>query len=837
MTIDPERPLQPAPAPEPEPASAPGAATPAAAAPAPASAEQPLPVLVQARLAEAKLDEPVKLLLKEALGSGDGEGPEAASPAGRIHLESVNVSGFRGIGPKAWLNLNPRPGVTLVVGRNGCGKSSIAEAIETAFTGTNPRQQSGDATRAGIWRNLHDGAKPAIEVKLSIEGDPGPSRLTRSWPGEEFAASEGEFTRPGHGRVPADKADWKPALSDYRPFLSYADLDRMISGKPSQMYDAIATILGLGPLNEADSRLQAEKKQLDDAEKAVKEELPELVAALEPLGDDERAVRALVAIDVPLGKTDFAELDALVAGLPPSDETLLARLHREAEAEGPDPAEVRAAANRLREALADAEEARASGAEDNLQRADLLARALDHNTRHPYEESCPVCGTERKLDQAWVDSATDQVARLREEARAAEAARTELRSAVRAVQDLVREPKYIPESLAGPWDAWKSCRTIEDPAELAERAEHAAATLADACATVRRTAAQELAERDERWQRLVTRLAAWKGRAWQVKEDKARQGQLNKARTWIRSLSAELRQQRLDAFVDHSQRIWDHLRQESNVELESVSLHGSERATVRKLVMEVTVDGKKAPALSVMSQGEQHSLALSLFLPRAAAADSPFGFMVIDDPVQSMDPAKVHGLAQVLHELGQQRQVVVFTHDPRLRRAFTSQELPVTVLEVERGKDSKVKVRAATDPVRQAIDDARAIAGTKELPEAARTHVLPGLCRTALENAFVEAAWIRHHRAGVAEHALEDALDKADTLMQVAALGLFGDASRTGEVYRRLRELCGQPDPVDIVKQCQSGAHPEGARIPDPHRFVNRVEEIAKKVRKPEVTR
>ncbi|MEU8702046.1 hypothetical protein AB0C61_31160 [Streptomyces sp. NPDC048680] len=51
------------------------------------------------------------------------------------------------------------------------------------------------------------------------------------------------------------------------------------------------------------------------------------------------------------------------------------------------------------------------------------------------------------------------------------------------------------------------------------------------------------------------------------------------------------------------------------------------------------VDGEEASALGVMSQGEQHSLALSLFLPRAATAYSPFGFVVIADPVQSMDPA------------------------------------------------------------------------------------------------------------------------------------------------------------------------------------------------------
>ena len=45
-------------------------------------------------------------------------------------LESITVEGFRGIGPKRTLELEPGPGLTLVIGRNGSGKSSFAEAVE-----------------------------------------------------------------------------------------------------------------------------------------------------------------------------------------------------------------------------------------------------------------------------------------------------------------------------------------------------------------------------------------------------------------------------------------------------------------------------------------------------------------------------------------------------------------------------------------------------------------------------------------------------------------------------------------------------------------------------------
>ncbi|WP_326655938.1 AAA family ATPase [Streptomyces anthocyanicus] len=713
-----------------------------------ATTDQPAPLadLVRTRLAAAELTGPVKTLVEEALGDG---GAPASSPVGRVYLESVAVTRFRGIGPRTWLRLNPRPGVNLVVGRNGSGKSSIAEGLETAFTGTNLRWEGKDAARSRNWRNLHDtDGGPEIEVKLAVNGDDGRSTLVRTWEGEDFDDSRGELRRPGHGRVPLDQAGWEQPLANFRPFLSYADLDRMISGKPSQMYDAIATILGLGQLSAAESRLRQQLRELEAAAKAVKEELPGLKDALYRLEDDDRALQALLAVDTP-DVPDFAAVDALVAGLPArADDGLIAELRLEAAVQGPEMERTGVAVDRLREALACVDDLRGTSAEDALQRAALLERAVDHHDRHPDSDSCPVCGAIGKLDAVWAANALAQVAALRREAETVTAARSELRSAARAVQDLVHTPERVPVSLTDPWNAWTACRTIGDPVELARRALEAAVVLADACAAVRDRAACELEKRDERWSALVARLAGWAERARAVEAAKERLKELRKASAWLKALVAELREQRMAGFADQSQRIWEKLRQESNIDLKAVSLKGSEKANVRKLVMDVTVDGREASALGVMSQGEQHSLALSLFLPRAVTTDSPFGFIVIDDPVQSMDPAKVYGLARVLHELGQHRQVVVFTHDTRLQRAFVGQELPVAVFEVERGASSRVNVRPVTDPVRQALDDARAIAGSRDLPAAARTHVLPSLCRIALENAFLEAAWIRHHRAG-----------------------------------------------------------------------------------------
>ncbi len=377
--------------------------------------------------------------------------------------------------------------------------------------------------------------------------------------------------------------------------------------------------------------------------------------------------------------------------------------------------------------------------------------------------------------RAWAEQARTEVKRLTELAQDADDAQAQLDAAARTVRNLIgAEPAVLSADLGAAVDvsaareAWRGWTDITsagsgDPPFDAAGAQFAAVTAA--VAQLQKQAAAVLDQRRQAWRPVAAALAGWAEVARSSLRADARLTEVKKALTWLRAAGQDIRDARMAPFAAKSAEIWSLLRQESNVDLGPVRIVGS--GPQRHVTLDVTVDDVAGAALGVMSQGELHALGLALFLPRATTPESPFRFVVVDDPVQSMDPAKVEGLARLLARVGQDRQVIVFTHDDRLPEAIRRLQLPATIWEVSRREHSVVELTKNDDPVRRYLDDARAMARTDELSEGIRSVVVAGYCRNALEAACHEAIRARRIRAGRPFAEVERELMQAQKLRQV----------------------------------------------------------------------
>jgi hypothetical protein len=230
-------------------------------------------------------------------------------------------------------------------------------------------------------------------------------------------------------------------------------------------------------------------------------------------------------------------------------------------------------------------------------------------------------------------------------------------------------------------------------------------------------------------------------------------------------------------------------------------------ATRRRAVLGGSVDGQRTKALSVMSQGELHALALALFLPRATAANNPFRFVVLDDPIQAMDPAKIDGFVQVLSEIAQTHQVIVFSHDDRLASMIRETGTDARLVEVVREAGSKVTVRDNVNPALRQVNDVFALLKDDRLPDEIKTRVMPGLFRLAVEAAARQAFYAKQSLAGRSRAHFEKNWTAAKKTATRLALAVLGDPSAD-----LTRWLDAKPERRRTLRVCNA-VHNDGMNV------------------------
>ncbi len=721
------------------------------------------------------------------------------TPTAPLYLDELEVRAFRGIGPSARLTLAPGPGLTLVLGRNGSGKSSFAEALEALLTGTAGRWKDRHQAWKQGWKNLHEPTTSQIVARFVGPHDR-KLEVRRTWAdGAELEAST-VTTTPAHDAL----ADARAAISTFRPFLSYADLGTLLAGEPSRLFDELNGILGLDDLNDAIKLLTTERKRKDDETKALKHDLDKLLAQLATIDHPEAAAcRGALAVKKP----DLEHVETVARGESTDTGGDVAAMRRLAALTHPNLDEVVTLAQELREATSRTETLASASAAHAGELAELLDHALRYHQAHGGD--CPTCNA--PLSPTWSSERTAQLETLRtqsQELQAASIRSTQLQQRGRsliqappaAVNDAVRLGLGDGAGLA--WQRWFPAPSGSH--ELAAHLERHVLELIETVTALRTAAATKLQVLDADWRPAANHVLGWVQRARESAGHVELRKALKAAEQWLGEAEQEIRNARFAPIADQTQHIWSQLRHSSNVDLASISLAGNK--TRRHVALDVTVDGTSGVAVGVMSQGELNALALSLFLPRMALPGSPFGFVVIDDPVQAMDPHKVDGLARVLAEFAATRQVIVFTHDTRLSDAIRNLQIDAQILEVTRRGQSAVEVRPVYDPARRALDDARALLfAQKEVGDEVLMRLVPALGRTAIEAACVAAI----RRRGVVPPGatdIQDALDHAKTTHQLLALALLGDANRGADVYASVNNRL-HPGAADALRACKEGAH------------------------------
>lgn len=212
-----------------------------------------------------------------------------------------------------------------------------------------------------------------------------------------------------------------------------------------------------------------------------------------------------------------------------------------------------------------------------------------------------------------------------------------------------------------------------------------------------------------------------------------------------------------------------------------------------------------------------------MFLPRVSLPDSPFGFVVIDDPVQAMEPAKVDGLARVLDEVARARQVIVFTHDDRLAQSVRRLGIEARIVEVTREQGSKVSVTSVLDPAARHLDDARAVASDRNVPAEQKARVVAELCRFALESACHDVHYRTQLGRGLDRREVEAELDEAGKTSRRLALVVAGAAAASLDGWKN-----GGPYRVTALGVCSSAPH-EGMRR-DPHAGIDDVARVVREL-------
>ena len=694
--------------------------------------ETPTESVINVIRADGRLSPTEKQPLIDLLGADDTDAQHAEhGPSHGLrpaYIKQIAVEGFRGIGPRSELSLTPGPGLTIVYGVNGSGKSTFVDALEVLFDGRSYRFEGRGPEWQQAWFNAHtpDGGLIDIEFAL-VPPTPEPTILRRRWTRERFNESRGDERFDVTPTDELKRLGWTSAVHEFRPILGRAEF---------------------GPLFDEDESLQSGEESLVDR-------------------------------STPL-------------------------------------------ASRIRTRSGD---------------ADPMAARIDTALEKWRQAYHPL---EREL-KAWGAVHQGVMPRYATRRSAPSTRPLRLATGVGEEQRDLPPPKY--------WDWPAMLELIEQPNasyRQQRRLPHLITRLITKIKSLRRGTADTRKLSSGTLPELALAY-----REHMSPDDSLRWQELRGSRVESRTrvygemLVDAIHQAGLNEFSKNVRTFWEALRYKRPLQVDSVALSqvyfGGTGGRAIRTALNLQIDGKHDVERGVLSEGEMHSLALSVFLPTLMRPESPFKFAVIDDPGQTLDEDAIDGLIDSLEEAAESLQVVVFTHDKRLLNTAEQAGVEHTHVNLIRGAHSHVHCRVVSDPVSHHIELARAeferfVADS----DASRRRRITTQCRIAIEAACARVVQRRMIEASGRPDKIPDQISRAfggrnKTTRAWLSVAIFNDASCQNEVKKYVAENAQWGPVVDeVVRALNRYAHssdpqnlPEGYRD-DLSRLIDDAESVTK---------
>ena len=681
-----------------------------------------------------------------------------------IRITALRARDFRGLRGEFELELDR--GLTLIVGENGAGKSSILNAIEWALFGAEVTKKSSGIDERADFEVRHRSAEGDVSVTLKLAVDGGVARLRRARlaDAKKTAPDELSLELPKGETLEGDEVrawmDWNqlPDWSEWKhAFCQHQELLRARVIDAGERSTQLARLLGLGEFQDWTTKLRGLKP--GRLKKAATEELErveeEFKHAIEAPGlalrevEDELEARGVgraelndawlaarlekqveearrltdkleLALEVPEAKTleleswsrwsrdwersaqegcsglerelgtlrtRIGELESTLNGMEPAR-----RAFEDAKRAWESETQEHGGKEQLGAQLAGLAKERAAQVEREKGRnatVALLRHAVEEMERRATGSDCPVCETplpelrEKLVARVEREGGDDErVAREALQARQAQLERQQAQTAERrSALDLAKSNF---ESLGSRLERFVGAAS--DPTRAAEEKRREWMKRVESLETVLDESRRFLESgRDER--ALLELFGRWRIAGNQTE---AAAGDLGRVRAWVElqtaideaaSLKVDLetlatmaRAVQESRSREQVERVNATLGNHTDTISPGAGLRVAVKATATQLKYKL-VDASGQDAASILNQAALHAVSFAVLFAQAEAraAERAPSWVMLDDPGQSLDEERIHGLARVIGSVSEKVPVLVATFPGALETALRRQ--------------------------------------------------------------------------------------------------------------------------------------------------------------------